>query len=138
VNDESLDLVISNCVVNLSPDKPAILRSVYNGLKNGGEFYFSDVYASRRIPERLQKDKTLWGECLSGALYEHDFISMVKKIGFADPRELSRSEITVGNPKVKEQLGKIKFWSITYRLFKLPGMLEDRCEDYGQVAFYLG
>ena len=53
----------SNCVINLVTDKERVLRHTYNLLKEGGEFYFSDVYASRRIPEALTRDKVLYGEC---------------------------------------------------------------------------
>eukprot|EP01125_Pyxidicula_operculata_P008424 TRINITY_DN2825_c0_g1_i2.p1 TRINITY_DN2825_c0_g1~~TRINITY_DN2825_c0_g1_i2.p1 ORF type:complete len:222 (-),score=44.72 TRINITY_DN2825_c0_g1_i2:75-740(-) len=69
IPDNSVDVVISNCVVNLSPNKPKVLSEIYRILKEGGELYFSDVYSSCRIPEELQKDRVLWGECLSGALY---------------------------------------------------------------------
>lgn len=51
--DSSVDLVISNCVVNLSPDKPRILREVFRVLAEGGEFYFSDVYCDRRLPHSV-------------------------------------------------------------------------------------
>lgn len=55
VQDESVDMVISNCVVNLSPDKPRVLQEVYRALAPGGEFYFSDVYCDRRMPEEARK-----------------------------------------------------------------------------------
>ena len=61
--------VISNCVINLSSDKESVFREVWRILKNGGEFYFSDIYSDRRIPEHLKDDKVLWGEGLSGAMY---------------------------------------------------------------------
>ena len=70
----SYDIIVSNCVVNLSPNKESVFKQVYNMLKNGGEFYFSDVYSSKRIPKDLQNDDILWGECLSGALYSNDFL----------------------------------------------------------------
>ena len=131
------DIVVSNCVVNLSPDKEAVLRQVFNLLKEGGEFYFSDVYCSERIPEALKGDKVLWGECLSGALYWNDFINLAKKCGFADPRLVSSQPITIQNREVESKIGHIKFYSATYRLFKLSN-LEPDCEDYGQAVIYLG
>ena len=70
IEDNSIDLVISNCVVNLSPNKEAIFSEIFRVLKPGGELYFSDVYASRRIPEALKNDPVLHGECLSGAMYD--------------------------------------------------------------------
>ena len=62
----SFDVIISNCVINLCTDKKAVLKACYDLLKDGGEMYFSDVYANRRVPESLQKNPLLWGECLSG------------------------------------------------------------------------
>jgi arsenite methyltransferase len=83
--------VISNCVINLCPDKESDLREIYRVLKAGGEFYFSDVYSDRRIPTNLLDDPVLYGECLSGALYEGDFIRLARKHGFNDPREVARA-----------------------------------------------
>ncbi|CAE8698987.1 unnamed protein product, partial [Polarella glacialis] len=66
--DSSFDVIVSNCVINLSPDKEAVLSEAYRLLKPGGELYFSDVYSDRRVPKALQEDSVLWGECISGAL----------------------------------------------------------------------
>ena len=57
IKDESLDIVISNCVINLSPEKARILREAYRVLSPGGEMYFSDTYCDRRIPDHVKKDK---------------------------------------------------------------------------------
>ncbi len=65
--------MISNCVVNLCADKEVVYKEIWRVLKWGGELYFSDLSADRRIPENLKKDSTLWGEGLSGALYSEDF-----------------------------------------------------------------
>lgn len=78
----------------------------------------------------------MWGECISGALYKGDFTALAKAVGFADPRILSSSPIAINDAAMKELLGATRFYSITYRLFKLPGLLEPACEDYGQVAIY--
>ena len=133
----SVDVIVSNCVVNLSPDKEAVFTQAYNLLKNGGEFYFSDVYSSRRIPDSLREDDVLWGECLSGALYWNDFLNLAKKCGFADPRLVTSKPITVNNYTLQEKLGEIEFYSATYRLFKIED-LESDCEDYGHTMTYLG
>lgn len=133
----SFDIIVSNCVINLSPDKPAVLREAYRLLKPGGELYFSDVYSDRRIPESLVNDPVLYGECLSGALYWNDFENMAKAAGFADPRLVKDSPITINNSAQKEKTGPIRFFSATYRLFKLEG-LEPACEDYGQAVIYKG
>jgi len=99
--------------------------------------YFSDVYSDRRIPTSLQKDKTLWGECLSGALYWNDFLSYANKAGFTDPRSVSNNQITIENEVLQKKVGNIKFFSVTYRLFKIEGLEKD-CEDYGQAIAYKG
>eukprot|EP01095_Lingulamoeba_sp_RSL-Kostka_P013948 TRINITY_DN591_c0_g1_i1.p1 TRINITY_DN591_c0_g1~~TRINITY_DN591_c0_g1_i1.p1 ORF type:complete len:237 (+),score=79.12 TRINITY_DN591_c0_g1_i1:149-859(+) len=68
LEDNYFDIIISNCVINLSEDKESVLREAYRVLKEGGEFYFSDVYSDRRLDPNLQKDPVLLGECLGGAL----------------------------------------------------------------------
>lgn len=135
--DNYFDLVISNCVVNLSPDKEAVMSEVFRVLKEGGELFFSDVYADRRLPEWAKKDPVLLGECLGGAFYWKDFIRMSQKIGFADPRVFACSKIDLLDQETIEKIGFAHFNSITYRLFKLAD-LEDACEDFGQVATYRG
>lgn len=131
------DVIVSNCVLNLCMDKLAVLKHAWSLLKPGGEMYFSDVYADRRIPESLAKDPVLYGECLSGALYWNDFVNMAKAAGFADPRLVEDRPLTIENSKIEEKVGNIKFYSATYRLFKMDG-LEPECEDYGQAVVYKG
>ena len=65
--------MVSNCVINLSPDKQRVFAEIFRVLKPGGELYFSDVFADRRIPKHLAEDPVLLGECLGGALYIEDF-----------------------------------------------------------------
>jgi hypothetical protein len=100
--------------------------------------YFSDVYGDRRVPKELTRDAELWGECLSGALYWNDFHRLAKECGFLDPRLVTDSPITVANERLEEVIGgRVKFYSATYRLMKLP-TLEPDCEDYGQAVVYNG
>lgn len=133
----SFDVIVSNCVVNLSPDKEAVLKGVYNLLKPGGEFYFSDVYADRRVPESVRNDPVLYGECLGGALYWNDFLRLAIDGGFADPRLVEDRPLLITDPELAPRAGNIGFYSATYRLFKLDG-LESACEDYGQAVIYNG
>ncbi|WMJ09174.1 methyltransferase domain-containing protein [Nitrosomonas sp. sh817] len=135
--DASVDLIVSNCVINLAPDKAAVLREAFRVLKPGGELYFSDVYSDRRIPADLMRDPVLYGECLSGALYWNDFLQLARNSGFTDPRLVDDRPVTIDNPALTEKTGNIRFYSATYRLFKLPG-LELACEDHGQSVVYRG
>jgi SAM-dependent methyltransferase len=137
MEDSSFDIIVSNCVINLSPDKEAVLREAYRLLKPGGELYFSDVYSDRRVPDELLQDPLLYGECLSGALYWNDFLRLATKVGFADPRLVEDRPITMENPEIEKRIGYINFYSATYRLFKIKE-LESACEDYGQSVVYKG
>lgn len=134
---ESFDLIVSNCVINLCQDKRAVLKHAHSLLKPGGEMYFSDVYADRRMPAHLQKDPVLFGECLSGAFYWNDFQNVAKQCGFADPRLVDDKPIEIGNPELEAKVADIRFYSATYRLFKIAA-LEPACEDYGQAVVYKG
>lgn len=133
----SFDIIVSNCVVNLSPDKMAVLKGVARLLKPGGEFYFSDIYADRRVPEALRDDPVLYGECLGGALYWNDFLRLARATGFIDPRLVEDRPIAVTDPALEIKTGAIRFYSATYRLFGIGG-LEDACEDHGQAVIYRG
>uniref|UniRef100_G3Q2P3 Arsenite methyltransferase n=1 Tax=Gasterosteus aculeatus TaxID=69293 RepID=G3Q2P3_GASAC len=116
----SFDIIISNCVVNLSPDKKRVLAEAYSVLKDGGELYFSDVYSSGRLTEEIKNHKVLWGECLGGALWWKDLLQLAEEVGFSPPRLVTASVITVDNKELQDILGDFKFVSATYRLFKVP------------------
>jgi arsenite methyltransferase len=133
----SFDVIVSNCVVNLSPDKDAVLAGVQRLLKPGGEFYFSDVYADRRVPLAVRNDPVLYGECLGGALYWKDFERLAQRHGFADPRLTEDRPLEITDPQLAARTGNLRFFSATYRLFKLAP-LESACEDYGQAVIYKG
>jgi arsenite methyltransferase len=134
---QSFDVIVSNCVINLSVDKLAVLRGAYDLLRPGGELYFADVYCDRRLSDEIKSDPLLYGECLGGALYWSDFLAMAKRAGFLDPRLVTSRPIAVENEAMRAKLGQAKFFSATYRLFKLDG-LEPACEDYGQAVVYRG
>jgi len=133
----SFDVIVSNCVVNLSPDKEAVLAGVHRLLKPGGEFYFSDVYADRRVPDAVKNDPVLYGECLGGALYWNDFIGIARRAGFADPRLVEDRPLLITDPELAPRTAGVRFHSATYRLFRIDG-LETDCEDYGQAVVYRG
>jgi len=137
IADASVDVVISNCVINLSPAKERVFSEIFRVLKPGGEIYFADVFADRRLPETLKDDPLLYGECLGGALYIEDFRRLFRSLSCQDYRVMSRRPIVLEEPEIVAKAGMVKFSSMTVRAFKLDG-LEDICEDYGQTATYLG
>jgi SAM-dependent methyltransferase len=137
IESDSVDVVISNCVVNLSPDKHKVLSEVFRVLKPGGELLFSDVFAGRRVPKSLREDPVVYGECLGGALYIEDFRRTLASIGIRDYRVVAKSPISLDDEEIRAKVGMIDFYSMTIRVFKLD-RLEDICEDYGQTARYLG
>ena len=81
IEDESVDVVISNCVLNLAPDKEPVFREITRVLKTGGELYFSDVFVDRRLSDQVRADEVLVGECLGGALYTEDFRRLMADLG---------------------------------------------------------
>jgi SAM-dependent methyltransferase len=94
VADNSVDAVISNCVINLSPDKPRVLREVFRVLRRpdpasgrpGGRLAVSDIVSNGPLPESVQKDLVAWGACVAGALSVADFKDALAQAGFTDIR----------------------------------------------------
>ena len=80
--DNSVDVIISNCVINLSGDKDRVLREAFRVLKPGGRFAVSDVVTRGQVPEQLRRDMLLWVGCIAGALEEGDYLSRLKAAGF--------------------------------------------------------
>ena len=137
IADESVDVVISNCVVNLSPFKKQLFKEVFRVLKPGGELYFSDVFCDRRVPEGFYDDPILRGECLSGAMYIEDFRRMLADYGVRAFYDVAVEELHIGDFRIATKLGFATFYSHTVRAVKSDD-LEDREENYGQTATYLG
>ncbi|WP_165061084.1 arsenosugar biosynthesis radical SAM (seleno)protein ArsS [Adlercreutzia sp. ZJ154] len=137
IEDESVDLVISNCVINLTPFKEQVLREVYRVLKPGGELYFSDVFCDRRMPEELRSDPVLRGECLGGAIYIDDFRRMMHRVGWSSFLYTSIDDIHISDLAMETKIGFTGFTSRTVRAIKALG-LEDAHENFGQTARYLG
>jgi ubiquinone/menaquinone biosynthesis C-methylase UbiE len=137
IASNSIDVVISNCVINLSPDKAQVFKEIFRVLKPGGELYFSDIFTSSRVAEEFHDDALAYGECLGGALYIEDFRRILAGFGCLDYRVISKKKIEIGDAALAQKAGPMEFYSMTLRAFKLND-LEDRCEDYGQVAYYRG
>jgi ubiquinone/menaquinone biosynthesis C-methylase UbiE len=137
IADESVDLVIANCGLNLSPDKERLFREVFRVLKPGGEFYFANIFSGRHVPPELRDDPEFYAECYGGALTLEEFGRLLKRVGFMEYRVVSESLLEPSNPVSAAKGGEIDFYSMKVRLFKFQS-LEEICEDYGQSAMYLG
>lgn len=128
VESESIDLVTSNCVVNLSSDKSKVFMEIYRVLKDGSRFVIADIVADKEPPVYMKNDRELWGECISGALTQSEFLSRAKEAGFYGLQILK-------DFKYREVDG-IQFCSITVRGYKFKK--GSNCVYIGQYATYLG
>lgn len=84
VNGDSIDVVISNCVINLSPDKAKVFSEVFRVLKVGGKLAISDIVTDGPLPEAIKKSLSMWAGCVAGAVDSKDYIAMLKSAGFTD------------------------------------------------------
>lgn len=94
VRDGEADLIISNCVINLSPDKPAVFREAFRALKPGGRIVVSDIVLNRELPPALKKHAGLYAACVAGALLREDYLAAVKAAGFTGIKILSDRRYT--------------------------------------------
>jgi len=82
--DSAVDVIISNCVINLSGDKDKVLREAFRVLKPGGRFAVSDIVLRRELPEEVRTSLNLWTGCVAGALVESDYVGKLRAAGFGD------------------------------------------------------
>jgi arsenite methyltransferase len=94
--DSSVDVIISNCVINLSADKQRVLAEAFRVLKPGGRFAVSDIVRRREIPQRLARSMEMWASCIAGALAESEYADLLREAGFqsigVEPTRVYRSE----------------------------------------------
>lgn len=83
--DASVDVIISNCVINLSVDKRQVLAEAFRVLKPGGRFAVSDVVVRGEVPAQVRRSMELWVGCIAGALEENEFLTLLRDVGFVDP-----------------------------------------------------
>ena len=90
VDDESVDVIISNCVVNLSPDKDRVFSEAFRVLRPGGRMVISDIVSDGELPQEIREDPDAWAECIAGALDEEVYLEKIRAAGFRDVRVLSK------------------------------------------------
>lgn len=116
VEDATIDLIISNCVINLAPDKRRVFREMYRVLKPGGRFTISDIVADQAVPQYLIHDTEKWGNCLSGALQVAEYIGGMVEAGFRGVHQLKAVPW--------QSIDGIHFLSITLTGYKPPALAE--------------
>jgi SAM-dependent methyltransferase len=111
VEDDQVDLIISNCVINLAPDKGKVFQEMFRVLRPGGRFTISDIVADQPIPNYLIYDKAKWGDCLSGALTIKDYWGGLRDAGFKGLHQV--------NSIPWRTIDGIQFLSVTLTGYKL-------------------
>ena len=105
VEDGSVDAIISNCVINLAPDKLKVFQEAYRVLKPNGRLMVSDLVTEGALPEEVRKSFDAWAECIAGALIKGDYLDKIKQAGFTNVKILSQKPYTID---ISQQLkGKI-------------------------------
>jgi SAM-dependent methyltransferase len=123
IADNSVDVVISNCVINLAPDKRRVFAEIWRVLKPGGELYFSDVFADRRIPRNPDRRSgaarrvSRWGRCTSRI-----FGGMLRALGCPDFRVVADTPVELKDEAIAAKIGMVQFRSLTVRAFKLADL----------------
>ena len=112
VEDETIDVIISNCVINLAPDKRKVFREMFRVTKPGGRFTISDIVTDQTVPQYLVHDAKKWGDCLSGALTLSDYTASMVQAGFLG------IHLTTYAPW--QVVDGIHFFSVTLTGYKLP------------------
>tara|TARA_B100000959_G_scaffold271407_1_gene319518 strand:+ start:1425 stop:2387 length:963 start_codon:yes stop_codon:yes gene_type:complete len=128
VDSDSVDIIVSNCVINLSSIKHKVFEETYRILKNHGRLVISDIVSDSEVPEEMRSDKKLWGECISGAETQQNLIKTAKTAGFYG--------VSIEHDYVWKEVNGIKFSSITFRGWKFTKGKE--CLYKGQYAIYKG
>ncbi|MFO7995845.1 MAG: arsenite methyltransferase [Dehalococcoidia bacterium] len=115
VQDESVDVIVSNCVINLSPDKSKVFREAYRVLKPGGRLTVSDIVSERALPGGLKNDPDAWACCIGGALEQQEYLKQIKDAGFEHVQVLSSKEFYLGS---EGSQAPTKLLSVTVRAYK--------------------
>ena len=111
--DESVDVVISNCVINLSPDKSAVFSEAYRVLRSGGRLNVSDIVINGELPQAFRDRLDAWAGCVAGALAESDYLDKIRTSGFEEVDVKSRTYV-----RISEFAG----WEDTRRFLEMAGL----------------
>ena len=114
IEDESIDVVISNCVINLCPDKMKAFKEIFRVLKQDGRLMISDLVTKGELPQEVKKSFEAWADCISGALEKDTYLELIRKAGFSKVKIESENPYVV---EVSEEL-KGKILSICVGAFK--------------------
>lgn len=116
VDDCSVDIVVSNCVINLSPDKDKVFREAYRVLRPGGKLSVSDMVTDRKVSKEMRDNLDAWAGCVSGALEQRDYLNKIREAGFVDLQvSPTTREFYVGDGDDEQT---VKLSSITVRARK--------------------
>jgi len=105
--DESVDVIISNCVINLSPDKDAVFGEAFRVLRPGGRMMVSDMVVNGELSPAIRSQLDAWAGCVAGALKESDYVNKIRAAGFGEVEILSRDYIPVGQVAESEEVQEI-------------------------------
>ena len=118
IEDKTIDVVISNCVINLSPDKHSVFSEIWRVLKDDGVLYFSDIFSDRHVPSEINTHPLLLGECLGGAMSHDEFDKIIKAIGWKAYTVVSSHDAPIHNKEIENLVGDIQYTSDTVRAEK--------------------
>ncbi len=105
--DESVDVIISNCVINLSPDKDAVFGEAYRVLRPGGRMMVSDIVVNGELPQAIRNRLDAWAGCIAGALEESDYVGKIRTAGFEEVGILSRDYVPADQVMETEDVQQI-------------------------------
>jgi arsenite methyltransferase len=116
VEDKSVDAIISNCVINLSPDKRKVFQEAYRVLKPGGRLTVSDIVSEGKLPAEIKNNLDAWACCIGGALERRQYLRDIKEAGFEDVQVLSSKELYIEG---EGSQALTKLLSITVKAYKI-------------------
>jgi len=128
LTNECIDVVTSNCVINLSDQKEKVFQEIFRVLRKGGRFVISDIFSDREVPLSMKQNNKLWSECISGAITEAAFVNKIKSLGFYGLEVINRYPY--------KEVDGFQFYSITIKAYKYKKSKE--CVYRGQYATYKG